>query len=187
MCTQRNAIQQAGQCVVSALSQSGAVLTDSGQRRGGVAAEGNIIISHNADILRHPKPQFIAVEHGTVRQNIMGTDNGGTAVFKQTWQMLGQAGIYVIVVTHHAFVGDKSHVTHDGCKGIVTLQIDVCLQSAAQIADFAVTLLTEMIDRQTDAFYIIDADAGHLGVAADTVVVEHRGGFAGFKLPNPRV
>jgi len=45
-----------------------------------IAAEGNVIMSHNADVLRHPQSQFAAVEHGAVGQHVMTADNGSTAI-----------------------------------------------------------------------------------------------------------
>jgi len=80
MGAQRNAVELTGKGIECTLTQCGAVLPNGGQGRCSIAAEGNVIMSHNADVLRHPQSQFAAVEHGAVGQHIMTADNGSTAI-----------------------------------------------------------------------------------------------------------
>jgi len=52
----------------STFADVGAVLTDGGQRRHGIAAQRDIVKAQNADILRDPQTKLNAVDHHTVGQ-----------------------------------------------------------------------------------------------------------------------
>ena len=133
-----NLVQNTGQGIISAFSQLYPILTDGGERRGSVGAEGRVVVSYDADISGDVKPELLAVKHGSVGNLVMAADNGGHSHVKKTGKvlfdtldnMLGSAGTGGICF--------QPVLPHGMEKSLVSLLHDIGAQGAAQITDPAV-------------------------------------------------
>ena len=86
-----HAVQLAGKRVKGAFAQTRPVLPHGGKGRRCVPAQGNIIETEDADVLRDPQTQLGAMDHHTVGQKVVAADDGGAAFFQKAGQMFLQA------------------------------------------------------------------------------------------------
>ena len=80
------------------------ILTDGGQGRERVAAHGDVVKTHDADIVRNPQTHFFQMHHHTVGQQIVAADDGGAAGIQNPGQVLRQTIIDKIRVTGQRFI-----------------------------------------------------------------------------------
>ena len=69
----------------------------------------------------------------------MTTDNGSTAILQQSGEVLGKAGVDMVMIAHDRVISSKTMIGHNLDKGLITLLINVGFQGAAEITDFAVS------------------------------------------------
>ena len=69
--TDVDVVHLAGKSVEGTFAKAFPILTDGSQRRNGIAAQGDVIIAQDADVLRYTESQLLTVYHDAVSQNIM--------------------------------------------------------------------------------------------------------------------
>ena len=70
---------------------------------------------------------------------------------------------------------------------MIPLLVDIRLQGAAQVADLSVAQALQVGHRLSHALRVVHPHMGHIGIAADMVVVEDGGRPAGLELMEPGV
>lgn len=130
-----NLIDLAGECIESALSQFGSILSDGGEGWLGILAQRKVIDSYDADIPGNGKPLFLAGDHSGMCQKVMPADDRSTSLSQKSRQMTfdtlaGQKGMSCLCLTVFQFVFTKCTE-----EGEVTFLKDVGTEATAQVAD----------------------------------------------------
>ena len=118
-------------CVERALADVGAVLTNGGQGRQGIAAQRDIVKAKNTDIVGNTKSQLVAVDDRAVSQQIVTADNGGSAGIQYPGQVRGQTLVDKNRVAGEGFVHIQPAILHSPEKGGMTLPVNIGLQGTA--------------------------------------------------------
>ena len=88
--TDRYVVEDTVQREEGAFAQLCSILADGGKRRGAVLAEGDIIESHNGDILRNLKSHLLTCLHYGVSQQIVAAGDGGASLLQKIRKMKGE-------------------------------------------------------------------------------------------------
>ena len=99
--------------------------------------------------------------------------------------MLGKTVGNVVGAAHNAAVNGEAVFLHGPVEAEVALLVDIGMGGGAEIADLPVAEVKQMLDSQFHALGVVHAYVGHVGIAADRIVLEDGRGFAGFKFPQP--
>ena len=75
-------VEQTGECVETAFTQSGSVLADGGKRRNRVSSHGQIVESYDADIIGNPQTSVPAFCYGGYGTDIMREEDGSYPFFR---------------------------------------------------------------------------------------------------------
>ena len=105
-------------CVERALADVGAVLTNGGQGRQGIAAQRDIVKAKNTDIVGNTKSQLVAVDDRAVSQQIVAADDGGAAGIQYPGQVRGQTLVDKNRVAGKGFVHIQPIVLHARKKAL---------------------------------------------------------------------